>query len=151
MADVQPTTSSATARAPRWLYASVDHRQPDLVKSATWLFQGLYIGINMPQAQTGPGKVWEPASGPEGEPQSWGGHGVNVVRNDADGLTVATWGALQRMSWPFWTTYVEELWALLPVDFQRLQGPLQANGFDFAHLQSYLSQVGQVDSLTPTG
>jgi hypothetical protein len=135
-----------------YAYAAVDRTRADVVRSAAWLFQGLYVGIQMPlsaQHQVGPGKVWEPVSGPDGKPGSWGGHAVNVVAYDDSGLTVITWGAQQRLSWAFWQQYVEECWALLPVDFQRLRGPLQANGFDFAQLDKYLAQLGPANPLTP--
>jgi hypothetical protein len=134
-------------------YAAVDHSRPDLVRSAAWLFQGLYIGIQMPlcaQDEVGPGKVWHPVDGPDGKPGSWGGHTVNVVGYDDSSLTVITWGAQQRMSWAFWQRYVEECWALLPADFQRRRRPLQANGFDFAQLDHYLTQLGPANPLTPT-
>lgn len=127
-----------------YAYASVDCDDPDMVKAASWLFQGLYIGINMPLSAQHQ-KVWDTVVGPHGKPGSWGGHAVNVVAYDAAGLTVVTWGALQRMTWAFWEEYVEEAWALLPADFQALSGPLQANGFDFAALDGYLSSVGKVD------
>ena len=128
-----------------YAYASVDPAHVDMVRAATWLFQGLYIGINMPISAQHQ-KVWDRASGPHGRPRSWGGHAVNVVGYDAAGLTVITWGALQRMTWAFWSEYVEEAWALLPADFQTLKGPLTANGFDFAALDHFLAQVGKLDA-----
>lgn len=127
-----------------YAYASVDCDNVDMVKAATWLFQGLYIGINMPQSAQHQ-KVWDTVVGPQGKAGSWGGHAVNVVGYDAAGLTVITWGALQRMTWAFWEQYVEEAWALLPVDFQSMTGPLEANGFDFTALDHYLAGVGKID------
>jgi hypothetical protein len=131
-----------------YAYAAVDHTRPGLVRSAAWLFEGLYIGIQMPlsaHGQAHAGKEWHPVDGPKGKRGSWGGHTVNVVAYDDSGLTVITWGAKQRMTWAFWQQYVEECWALLPVDFQRRRGPLEANGFDFAQLDRYLAQLGPVN------
>jgi len=132
-------------------YASVDTKRTDLVKAGAWLFTGLYIGIQMPvsaQTQTGPSTSWDVATGPDGQAGSWGGHAVNVVAFDGNGLTVVTWGALQKMTWGFWNAYVDEAWALIPVDYEHLKGVLQANGFDFAQLQQYLQTVGPVDQVT---
>jgi hypothetical protein len=132
-------------------YASVDTKRADLVKAATWLFTGLYIGIQMPvsaQKQTGPNTSWDVAMGPDGQAGSWGGHAVNVIAFDGNGLTVVTWGALQKMTWAFWNAYVDEAWALIPVDYEHLKGVLQANGFDFAQLQQYLTTVGPVNQVT---
>lgn len=129
-------------------YASVDPSNPDLVRSGSWLFSGLYIGINMPRsAQAQVGQVWTPVSGPDGLPGSWGGHAVNVVKYDAGGLTVITWGAEQRMDWAFWRAYVDEAWALLPVDYEAFKGRLGPAGFDFAQLDQMLTGVGPVDQL----
>ena len=137
----QMRTGAGLAGDKVYAYASVDTGQANLVQVAAWLFTGVYIGIQMPvsaQKQTGPGIVWDVAPGPDGKAGSWGGHAVNVVAYDSNGLTVVTWGALQRMTWAFWNAYVDECWALLPDDYERLKGPLQANGFDFAQLQQYL-------------
>ncbi|TMC54264.1 MAG: hypothetical protein E6J20_04110 [Chloroflexi bacterium] len=134
-----------------YAYAQVDPSQTELVQSGAWLFAGLYIGINMPvsaQQQTGPGKVWDIASGPAGQAGSWGGHAVNVVAYDQKGLTAITWGQPQRMTWAFWKTYVDECWALLPADWEHLSAPLKANGFDFAQLQQDLAPLGPVDQAT---
>jgi hypothetical protein len=131
-------------------YAAVDSKQTDLVKAALWLFTGLYIGIQMPlsaKSQTGPGTVWDVATGTDGQVGSWGGHAVNVVAFDSSGVTVVTWGALQKMTWGFWSAYVDECWALIPDDYEHLKGTLQANGFNFAELQQYLQSVGPVDQV----
>jgi hypothetical protein len=131
-----------------YAYAAVDRDDVAMVRAATWLFQGLYIGINMPISAQHQ-KTWDTVIGPHGKPGSWGGHAVNVVGYDAAGLTAITWGATQRMTWAFWSEYVEEAWALLPTDFQALKGPLKANGFDFGALDHYLASVGKIDAPTP--
>ncbi|MDQ6772942.1 MAG: hypothetical protein M3024_08140 [Candidatus Dormibacteraeota bacterium] len=130
-------------------YAAVDPSNQPLVRAATWMFSGLYIGIAMPKsAQAQVGHVWTPVAGPDGQAGGWGGHAVNVVGYDASGLTVVTWGRMQRMDWAFWKAYVDEAWALLPVDFEVFKSRLAPAGFNFAQLQGLLQNVGPVDQLT---
>ena len=133
-----------------YAFALVDRMAHEHVKLAASLFAGVYIGIALPitaQAQTGPGKVWDvpPSnSGHNGAPGSWGGHAVNVVGYDADGLTVVTWGQLQRMTWAFWDRYVDECWALLPAEWAAT--PPQIAGFNFAAFDRDLARVGKETS-----
>ena len=129
-------------------FAEVNVANKNLVKVGSWMFSGLYIGVNMPkssQAQTGPGKVWDAASGPDGKPRSWGGHAVDVVGYDAKGLTVVTWGILQKMTWAFWNKYVEEAYACLPMEYKKLKAKPLANGFKEQELEKDLQNVGPVN------
>ena len=121
-------------------YARVAVHDQRLVQTASWLFGGLYIGLQMPlsaQAQA----VWDwtgSLSGPA-LPGSWGGHAVDVVRYDRNGLTVVTWGRLQEVTWSFWDRYCDEAYCILSDDFlQRGNAP---NGFDLAALEADLALV----------
>lgn len=130
-------------------YCAVPPSNLELVKAGLWYFSGLYIGLNLPltaQVQTGQG-LWAvvPGGGPHSAPGSWGGHAVNVVAYDAVGPTVVTWGALQKMTWEFWNTYVDECYAVVPADYDRLQGKPLANGFKEDELMSDLVQFGPVN------
>jgi len=110
------------------------------VETAAWLFGGLYIGLQMPltaQAQ----KVWDwtgSLAGPA-RPGSWGGHAVDVVRYDKNGLTVVTWGRLQELTWQFWDRYCDEAYCMLSDDF--LEKGNAPNGFDLAALEADLALV----------
>ena len=121
-------------------YARVAVHDQRLVQTATWLFGGLYIGLQMPltaNAQT----VWDwtgSLSGPA-RPGSWGGHAVDVVRYDRNGLTVVTWGRLQQMTWSFWERYCDEAYCILSDDF--LEKGNAPNGFDLAALEADLALV----------
>ena len=127
-------------------YASVDVTNQSQVEDSVYLFGGIYLGVNMPisaQNQTGPGLVWDvPPGGAigDGEPGSWGGHAVPIVAYDAAGLTVITWGALQRMSWAFLTTYCDEAYAVLSQDWIETSG-LSPDNFDFASLQADMALI----------
>jgi hypothetical protein len=123
----------AFARVPVW-----DHQ---LVCAAAFLFGGLYIGIELPltaQRQ----KTWEWSRRLDGpaEPGSWGGHAVDVVGYGADVLTVVTWGRLQDLTWAFWDRYVDEVYAIISVDFLDEAGATP-NGFDLAALKRDLALV----------
>jgi len=121
-------------------YARVAVHDQRLVETAAWLFGGLYIGLQMPlaaQAQA----VWDwtgSLSGPA-RPGSWGGHAVDVVRYDRNGLTVVTWGRLQELTWTFWDRYCDEAYCILSDDF--LTKGNAPNGFDLAALEADLALV----------
>jgi len=125
-------------------FALVTPSQNDNVRQALQLFDGVYLGLNLPRtAQAQIGSLWEvPPQGPylDGAPGSWGGHAVNVAAYDQTTVTVVTWGKLQAMSWKFFNTYCDEAWALLPANWKS-RAP---RGFDFAALEADLAQIGQV-------
>lgn len=123
-------------------YAEVGVRDTALLKAAVWLFSGLYIGFNCPQSaldQFNAGQPWDVVKHDGGIA---GGHCVNVVAYDASGLTVVTWGALQRMTWTFWAKYVDEAYAAIPSDYNRLGDRLLSNGFNEAQLIADIDQIG---------
>jgi hypothetical protein len=114
---------------------NVDH-----VKDAVSMFDGLDIGLNLPitaQRQS----VWSVTnlSGP-GAPGSWGGHSVSVHKYDSRGLTVVTWGALQRMTWNFFRYYCDEAYAILSPDWITSTGRAPS-GFDRATLMADLAAL----------
>lgn len=121
-------------------FAGVAARDQALVRSAAWLFEGLYVGLALPlTAQTQ--AVWDwtgSLSGPA-EPGSWGGHAVDVVGYDDAGLTFVTWGSLKRMTWAFWERYCDEAYCILSSDF--LEAGRAPNGFDRAALEKDLALV----------
>jgi hypothetical protein len=114
------------------------------IKQAAYLFGGCYIGLALPvsaQQQD----VWTvPPGGPlgPGAPGSWGGHAVNVVAYDAQGLTVITWGAKKRMTWTFWDAYCDEAYGILTKDFIDRTSGKAPQGFEFAQLKKDLSALG---------
>jgi hypothetical protein len=111
-----------------------------LVETAAWLFGGLYIGVQLPvSAQTQDVWDWTGSLAGRARPGSWGGHAVDVVRYDAHGLTVVTWGALKRMTWSFWERYVDECYGIVSNDF--LAHGRAPNGFDLPALQADLALV----------
>ncbi len=121
-------------------YARVSVHDPELVRSAAWLFGGLYLGLQMPLRAQRQG-TWDwPGSltGPDA-PGSWGGHAVDVVRYDTETLTAVTWGKLQELTWQFLDRYCDEAYCILSVDF--LNGNSAPNGFDLEALKADLALV----------
>jgi hypothetical protein len=123
----------AYARVPVW-----DHR---LVRDAAYLFGGLYIGLELPlTAQRQETWDWTNRLIGPAKPGSWGGHAVDVVAYDEGTLTVVTWGRLQKLTWAFWDRYVDEVYAILSVDFLNEEGRAP-NGFDLEALKADLKRV----------
>jgi len=52
---------------------------------------------------------------------------------------LVTWGALQRMTWGFWSAYCDEAYALLSNDF--LTADRTPAGVDLATLESDLADL----------
>jgi hypothetical protein len=114
-----------------------------IVQDGIHLFGGLYTGFALPlsaQSQA----VWDvPAGGAKGkgEPGSWGGHATSLVAYDARGVTCVTWGALQRMTWPFFKTYCDEAYAIVSQQFLSATTKRTPAGFDLATLRKDLALV----------
>lgn len=121
-------------------YARVPVHTHRLVQSGAWLFGGLYIGLALPltaQEQ----EVWDWTGSLTGhaKPGSWGGHAVDVVAYDAQGLTIVTWGRLKQMTWQFWDRYCDEAYCIISNDF--LRAGHAPNGFDLDALKADLALV----------
>ena len=116
------------------------------VMDSVYMFEGCYIGLQLPTSAKNQIKNKQPWSVPpggttgDGKPGSWGGHAVPVVGYDARGVTCVTWGALQMMTWTFWEAYCEEAYAIISNDY--LDGKKQApQGFSLKQLQSDLADL----------
>jgi hypothetical protein len=124
-------------------FTSANIRSPSEIKTALWLFGGLDVGLQLPLSAQDQ-DLWEipPAIDSlagDAAPGSWGGHAVCVVGYDVQGLTVVTWGAPKRMTWPFFFAYCDEAYLALSDDFL-IDGKSPA-GFDLVTLQRDLQAV----------
>lgn len=102
-----------------YAYVSIDPLDHDQVRTAHFLFGGLYVGANLPvsaqdQLEVGP---WDVTVGNGSEPGSWGGHAFNVVDYSLAGLTCVTWGQLQKLTWAWLDRYCDEVYAILEEDY----------------------------------
>ncbi len=127
-------------------YVALEPSNHTHIMDSVYVFEGCYIGLQLPISAQDQVKNHQPWSVPpggatgDGAPGSWGGHAVPVVAYDARGLTVVTWGALQIMTWSFWAAYCEEAYAILSNDY--LDGKKVApNGFKLQQLQADLADL----------
>ena len=121
-------------------FAKVSVWDHQLVKAGAYTFGGLYIGLSLPVTAQHQ-KVWDwthSLTGPA-KPGSWGGHAVDVVAYDPKGLTVVTWGALQKLTWAFWDRYCDEAYCIVSSDF--LSAGKAPNGLDLNALKADLALV----------
>jgi hypothetical protein len=127
-------------------FASVSPSNHNLVQVGAYLFGGLYIGIDLPlsaEQQLERGQPWDWVGGHLGRPGSWGGHAVNVVEYDPSGLTVVTWGALQRMTWQFWDHYVDESYVIVPQSWEATP----PHWLNVQKIAADIQQLGKVNPL----
>jgi hypothetical protein len=98
-------------------YAAVDPLNTVEVKTAAFLFGGLYAGVALPETarwQLERGQNWSMAPAPgRDEPGSWGGHAIYVPAYYTGSLTAATWGERQSMTWAWLRKYCDELYCLV--------------------------------------
>ena len=123
-----------------------DHYQMRLAQA---LFGGVFLGIQLPltaQTQIDAGQWWGyvKGAGANGVPGSWGGHGIWAPDFDmaykVPSMTIITWSALQKLTYPFVDAYTDEAWAILaPFWFNANQ--VAPNGFNMAALQADLALV----------
>jgi hypothetical protein len=127
-----------------YAYAQVDQTNMEHLRLALYLFDGLYIGAGLPLTAQGQ-SVWDvvPDSPTHNAPYSWGGHAINVVAIDQDkGLVdIITWGKRMSMTFNFWGTYVDEVYAVITQDLKE-GSTLQDNGLNVEQLESDLAEVG---------
>jgi hypothetical protein len=127
-------------------YAAVEPGNHGNIMDSVFIFQGCYIGMQLPisaQAQVQNHQPWSvPPGGPtgDGKPGSWGGHAVPVVAYDSRGVTVVTWGAMQVMTWSFWEAYCDEAYAIISNDYltDKKETP---GGFNMTQLQADLQDL----------
>jgi hypothetical protein len=107
-----PVGPNASARDKILGFVEVDPRNLDDVKRTIADCGVAYIGFKVPQNIA-------PAGAPP--PQTWnvdpsapivGLHAVVLPGYDSSGATVISWGSLYKMTWQFFSTYVDEVYAI---------------------------------------
>jgi len=127
-------------------YVAVEPSNHVHIMDSVYMFEGCYIGLQLPLSAQDQVKNHQPWSVPpggatgNGAKGSWGGHAVPVVAYDQRGVTCVTWGALQMMTWSFWEAYCDEAYAILSEDY--LDGTKKSPlGFSMEQLQADLSDL----------
>jgi hypothetical protein len=116
-------------------YTSIDVHNHTHIQQATQLFGGVYLGFQVPQdclKEFNAHKPWTPG------PLTNDGHAVFVAAYDPAGVTVLTWGNIQKGTWAWWDECVDEAYAILPPEAQK---PDFAPGFNLAQLKKDLAAV----------
>jgi hypothetical protein len=115
-------------------YAPLDHRNIDELRSVVAKFGGSYLGVVIAapaQQQFAAGKPWD-LTGTAADNEIEGGHCVPVVGYDASYAWVVTWGRLQPVTWRWIGAYLEEAWAVLTSEDDRV---------DHASLEADLARI----------
>lgn len=97
-------------------FVAIDPTNHDQVRTAHYLFGGIYFGANLPvnaQDQT----IWDFVPENGSDPGSWGGHAMNIEDFGKAGLTAITWGDLQKLTWKWWDRYVDEAYCILDENY----------------------------------
>jgi hypothetical protein len=127
-------------------YTQVNPQNLEHVKTAIYLFGAVDIGLMLPiSAQPQIGQVWSVAdldlAGPA-SPGSWGGHCVIIGKYDdvAQEFSCITWGQEQRISYKFFQTYCDEVYAPLSSDWVSTTN-IAPNNLDMPSLLADLNTV----------
>jgi hypothetical protein len=93
-------------------FVEVPHTNIDDVKRTIHNCGVAYIGLNLPKNILPPGaqppKTWTVVPGAGNA----GGHAVVLPGYDEEGAIVISWGATYKMTWDFFRTYVDEVYAI---------------------------------------
>jgi hypothetical protein len=118
-------------------YINCNWRNKTLVQASIYLFGGLEIGINLPNAWTS-AAVWDVTN-----TQIVGGHLVFGVGYNAQGVQISSWGRIYTITWAAFqsTEWLEECYALLAPDWYG-SDKLAPSGVDVATLRADLQKVG---------
>lgn len=128
------------------VYVQVDQTNWDELKVASYFFGGLYVGLQLPIAaqnmnNTKLGWTAPPVSlTGNWAPGSWGGHCIWTAGIGAQHVDAITWGERIPMTLPFWTAYVDEVYAILSPDY--IANPATViDGFDMTTLLQDLAEA----------
>ncbi len=119
-------------------FAEVNPRHHGMVRAALWLFGGCYIGATLHES------IWDSPiwDAPKPGEEVAGGHAMWLAADDSGGLTVATWGGKQPVTWDWLDAECDESYACLARDWLDVEGRCPS-GFDLAALRADLSLVTQ--------
>jgi hypothetical protein len=121
-------------------FAEVDVTNHAEVQAAIADFGSVDIGFTVYQGDMdafNAGQEWS-ASYPEGP--VLGGHSVEVAGYDANGLMIVTWGALQKATWAWWNSRVDEAWLVIQPEWLSAGGT-SASGLDLYQLGEALAAL----------
>ena len=125
-------------------------------RTALWLFENLYFGIELPDAWINPvpaasGFTWDVA----GDPDPNNGHCVVGVGYSKQGVTIATWGMTGLMTDQAIAKYAThtaggELYTVISQDAINKASQKAPNGFDWSQLVADFDSLGGKVSPLPS-
>lgn len=119
-------------------YAPVQIRDVPMLQQAVSLYDFAYCGIVITQGMMDAYHAGQPWRLADLESPVLGGHCVPVVGYDETGLSIVTWGAIQRVTYPAWYWMAEEAWCVLTGELSNGDG----------HGVNYDALVADLDKLT---
>lgn len=129
-------------------YVGIDWTSPDEVKAAIYLFGGLCLGINLPSAWEQSDDIWDVTN-----TRIIGGHDVEAVGFNAQGVIIATWGGLRTITWAAFTSHnwLDECYAMLAPQWYE-NNNLAPCGVNVIDLQADLDKLGNgnIPDINPT-
>lgn len=127
-------------------YVTVDHTNKDLVKAAIYCFGNITLGINLPSTWTN-SAVWDLTNS-----RIVGGHDVQCVGYNAQGVQISSWGKIYTITWAAFTStrYLDEAYVALAPDWYG-SDKLAPTGVDVDKLKTDLALVesGQMPDIEP--
>lgn len=100
-----------------YAFAQVSPSDNTEVKASIAFLNGIYIGLMLPmtaQSQWNSNQPWSfVPNTTQNQAGSWGGHAVYGVKYDKDFIYCITWARVQAMTWEFFQTYCDELYAVV--------------------------------------
>lgn len=118
-------------------YAPVEVRDVPMLQSAISLYDFAYTGIVVTQPMMDAfhaGRPWRLA---DLESPVLGGHCVPLAGYDETGLSLITWGSVQKVTYPAWYWMVQEAWVVLCGELDHGDG----RGVNYAALASDLDNL----------
>ena len=125
-------------------FVEVDQRITADVRQAIYECGLVYIGFNVPaflipQDGSPVPDVWDLQPGADNS--IIGGHCVVQPGYDSGGLTTISWGSRHyRMTWEFFDTFVEEVYALVDADWVKATG-LTLGGLSLSELDQQMESI----------
>ena len=124
-------------------FASVNPKNTTMVKQTVWIFGAAYIAVALPapaQEQFVPSGsgVWA-LTGTSADYDIVGGHCIVPCGYSSEGVVAYTWGSTVLMTWEWWHTYVQQVYAVVPRGFVEKGG--DGRGFDIAAIERTLGAV----------
>jgi hypothetical protein len=121
-------------------FSELNRANHNQVKQAIVLNIGVGLGLSLPisaQGQFQSGKPWDVVSGPNGRPNSWGGHYVLVPGYTTRGPVCVTWGTKHQMTWAFFDKYCDEAYAIIDA----IDTPKKKKALDSKALAAFLGAL----------